>query len=161
MPDYDGDTALIIACQNGSNEDVINLLLDYAKDVNVANRSGLTALHYAVQRNYSKACIEHFLKSGADVLAGDRSGKTAYDYAQGAGRSDLEKLLQPPKGAEVKPPKIQEIPDRPVKAPQRVAKADKNWLLLLCDTKVIVLAIVILIVLVGGGFALLRKLKKG
>ena len=161
LPDYDGDTALIIACQNGSNEDVINLLLDYAKDVNVANRSGLTALHYAVQRNYSKACIEHFLKSGADVLAGDRSGKTAYDYAQGAGRSDLEKLLQPPEGAEVKPPKIQEIPDRPVKAPQRVAKADKNWLLLLCDTKVIVLAIVILVVLAGGGFALLRRRRKG
>ena len=161
LPDYDGDTALIIACQNGSNEDVINLLLDYAKDVNVANRSGLTALHYAVQRNYSKACIEHFLKSGADVLAGDRSGKTAYDYAQGAGRSDLEKLLQPPEGAEVKPPKIQEIPDRPVKAPQRVAKPDKNWLLLLCDTKVALLVIVVLVVLVGGGFALLRKRKKG
>ena len=161
LPDNDGDTALIIACQNGSNEDVINLLLDYAKDVNVANRSGLTALHYAVQRNYSKACIEHFLKAGADILAGDRSGKTAYNYAQGAGRSDLEKLLQPPEGAEPKPPKIQGIPDRPVKVPQRVAKAEKNWLLLLCDTKVVLLGIVVLVVLVGGGFALLRKRKKG
>ena len=162
LPDYDGDTALIIACQNGSNEDVINLLLDYAKDVNVANRSGMTALHYAVQNNkYSKACIEHFLKAGADILAGDRSGKTAYDYAKGAGRSDLEKLLQPPKGAEPKPPKIQGIPDRPVKAPQRVTKADKKWLLLLCDTKVVLLGIVVLVVLVGGGFALLRKRKKG
>ena len=161
LPDYDGDTALIIACQNGSNEDVINLLLDYAKDVNVANRNGLTALHYAVQRNYSKACIEHFLKAGADILAGDRSGKTAYDYAKGAGRSDLEKLLQPPKGAEPKPPKIQGIPDRPVKAPQRVAKPDKNWLLLLCEPKVALLGIVVLVVLVGGGFALLCKRKKG
>ena len=73
----------------------------------------------------------------------------------------LKKLLQPPEGAEVKPPKIQEIPDRPVKAPQRVAKADKNWLLLLCDTKVALLVIVVLVVLVGGGFALLCKRKKG
>ena len=61
LPDNDGDTALIIACQNGSNEDVINLLLDYAKDVNVANRNGLTALHYAVQRKYSKAYLPEAL----------------------------------------------------------------------------------------------------
>ena len=157
LPDNDGDTALIIACQNGSNEDVINLLLDYAKDVNVANRSGMTALHYAVQNNkYSKACIEHFLKAGADILAGDRSGKTAYDYAKGAGRSDLEKLLQPPKGAEVKPPKIQGIPDRPKKVPQTVAKPANNWML-----KITLLGIVVLVVLVCGGFALIHKHKKG
>jgi hypothetical protein len=161
LPDYDGDTALIIACQNGSRENVINLLLDHAKDVNLANRSGMTALHYAVQRNYSNACIEHFLKVGADILAGDRSGKMAYDYAKDAGRSDLEGLLKPPKDAEPRPPKMQGIPDRPLKAPKTVAKPDKNWLLLLCDSKVIVLAIVILVVLVGGGFALLRKRKKG
>ena len=161
LPDNDGDTALIIACQNGSNEDVINLLLDYAKDVNVANRNGLTALHYAVQRKYSKTCIEHFLKAGADILAGDLSGKMAYDFAKNAGRRDLEGLLKPPKDAEPKPPKVQGKPVRPFRIPPKAAKTDNNWLLLLCEPKVALLGIIVWVVLVGGGFVLLRKRKKG
>ena len=58
--------------------------------------------------------------------------------------------------AEVKPPKIQGIPDRPKKVPQTVAKPANNWML-----KITLLGIVVLVVLVCGGFALIHKHKKG
>jgi ankyrin repeat protein len=80
---HEGETALTLACKNGSKAVVELLLFNGAIDhINAQDYEGKTALMYACERRYWKT-VKVLLNSGVDVGVGaiDHKGKTALIYA--------------------------------------------------------------------------------
>lgn len=85
--DSAGNTALIVACQNGHSS-VSQLLVRYGANLNLANNKGNTALHYCF--NYGYEDIGNYLiKQGADEFQTNKEGLTCYE---GLTKSDLDLL---------------------------------------------------------------------
>jgi ankyrin repeat protein len=80
---HEGETALTLACKNGSKAVVELLLFNGAIDhINAQDYEGKTALMYACESRYWKT-VNVLLNSGVDVGVGamDYKGKTALMYA--------------------------------------------------------------------------------
>ncbi len=94
--DDNGDTALIIASENGYT-DIMKILLDAGADVNVKNKDGDTALMLTTERlrnpEKRKEIISTLLDAGADVNAKNKRNNTALFIAIRRGYKDLVKIL--------------------------------------------------------------------
>ena len=98
MRDQQGNTALHIACRDGSEKlvkDIVGSLsdsVDKRKELfNIRNCEGLTCLHLAAQGHYYEIMGYLFAK-GADVNIGDaKSGRTILHYA--VERKDVETVV--------------------------------------------------------------------
>lgn len=97
--DGQGNTPIILAVVGGYAE-LVDHLLAFKANVNLANNSGETALIRAVQRR-DLDMVRRLIEAGADPDAADRiAGMSARDYARVDTRSPaIAKLLQDaPKG---------------------------------------------------------------
>ena len=65
QPNNEGETALMIASESGS-EEYLNLLIQSGADVNRADKKGQTALIFAV-KNGRLECIKSIIEAGADL----------------------------------------------------------------------------------------------
>lgn len=87
VQDSVGNTALIVACQNG-HLSVCQVLVQHRADLNLSNHKGNTALHYCF--NYGYDDIGAFLiEAGADEYQTNKEGLTCYE---GLTHSDLDHL---------------------------------------------------------------------
>ena len=85
--DENGNTPLIVACQNG-HASVCHLLVEHGADLKCANKRGNTPLHYCFAYNFDD--LGKFLISqGADEYAVNLDGLTCYE---GLSLSDVEKI---------------------------------------------------------------------
>ena len=84
--DAEGNTALMLAAQNG-RIDSVKLLLEAGANVRLQNKYGWTALIYAANSSGDydvanlKEIVTGLIEAGADVNACDWEGKTALSYA--------------------------------------------------------------------------------
>lgn len=62
--DKNGNTVLIIACQN-NHKDLARLCLQFNADINIKNNNNKSSLDYAIQYNY-KSLSSYLLKKGAN-----------------------------------------------------------------------------------------------
>lgn len=90
--DYDGDSALHGAAQNG-NIEIIDLLVAKGANLNLKNKVGGTPLMWAAVYGHENAA-RRLLEHGADPSLKDADGKTARDWAVVNGRKNLVALLQ-------------------------------------------------------------------
>ena len=98
MRDQQGNTALHIACRDGSEKLVKDMVGSLSDDVekrkelfSIRNCEGLTCLHLAAQGHYYEI-IGYLFAKGADVNIGDaKSGRTILHYA--AERKDVETVV--------------------------------------------------------------------
>jgi ankyrin repeat protein len=90
--DYDGDSALHGAAQNG-NIEIIDLLVVKGANLNLTNKVGGTPLMWAAVYGHEDAA-RRLLERGADPSLKDADGKTARDWAVVNGRKNLVALLQ-------------------------------------------------------------------
>lgn len=65
-PNAYGNTALHIACYNGQDV-VVNELIDYGANVNQPNNKGFTPLHFAAASTHGASCLELLVNNGVDV----------------------------------------------------------------------------------------------
>ena len=89
--DKNGDTALILAANNGKVE-VVEKLLGKGADVNLADKNGNTALIWAAN-NGKVEVVEKLLAKGADVNLANKDGYTALMLAASNGKVEVVKLL--------------------------------------------------------------------
>ena len=83
--DSNGNTPLIVACQNG-HLNVVKMLVDSGADMNQINKKGNTPLHYSFAYGFDE--IGHYLISlGADEYAVNYEGLTCYE---GLSQADLD-----------------------------------------------------------------------
>ena len=90
--DYDGDSALHGAAQNG-NIEIMDLLVAKGANLNLKNKVGGTALMWAAVYGHEEAA-RRLLERGADPSLKDADGKTARDWAVVNGRKNVVALLQ-------------------------------------------------------------------
>ena len=87
IKDDNGNTPLIIACQNGHSS-VCHLLVEHGANLKCANKRGNTPLHYCFAYNFDD--LGKFLISqGADEFAVNADGLTCYE---GLSLSDLDHI---------------------------------------------------------------------
>jgi len=91
--DINGNTALHIACRNGSANCVELLLNNLDIDCNVINSFGQTALHIASSEGHSTIVKMLLYQPYLDVNIIDKDGKTAYNLAITKGRYACKLLL--------------------------------------------------------------------
>lgn len=85
--DDNGNTPLIVACQNG-HATVCHLLVEHGADLRMSNKKGNTALHYCFAYNFDD--LGKFLISqGADEFATNNEGLTCYE---GLSMTDLDQI---------------------------------------------------------------------
>ena len=89
--DLDGDTALMVASENG-HRDVVELLVGAGADVNQVDEDGWTALMCA-SNNGHREVVEALVGAGADVNLAKKNGETALMLASQSGRRDVVKVL--------------------------------------------------------------------
>eukprot|EP01041_Mallomonas_annulata_P007463 gene7463-15275_t len=87
MTDENGNTALIIACQNGHMQ-IVQLLVEYGADVRTSNYKGNTPLHYCFAFSFQDLG-EFLIQHGADEFAVNEEGLTCYE---GLSKSFLDAL---------------------------------------------------------------------
>lgn len=76
-----GKTALMYACENKQNVDVIEILCrDFKENIDAVDSEGRTALMYALMTNTDSVVCEYLLKSGARTDIADNAGKTTKNY---------------------------------------------------------------------------------
>lgn len=75
--DAAGNTALLVACQNG-HIDICKLLVAYGADVNCSNLRGNTALHFCFSYNFEDIG-KYLISAGADEFAVNHEGLTCYE----------------------------------------------------------------------------------
>jgi ankyrin repeat protein len=85
--DSSGNTALIVACQNGL-EDIVQLLLRFGADPNISNNKGNTCLHYCFAYGFT-TLSDILIRSGADEFKVNREGLTCYEGLTAADLDDL------------------------------------------------------------------------
>lgn len=61
-----GNTALHIACYNGEDK-VVEDLINYGANVNKLNKKGFSPLHFAVASNLGARCLSLLISNRADV----------------------------------------------------------------------------------------------
>jgi ankyrin repeat protein len=76
-------TSLDFACSNGHQE-IVDILLEHAADVNQSNRFGNTPLHGASITGH-RAIVASLIRHAADVNQGNQSGNTALHWASNRG----------------------------------------------------------------------------
>lgn len=90
--DANGNTALILACRNG-HDNIVEELLKFGVNVNKANfRVRATALHWACTRDNIE-CAKMILKAGAEINAKTMSGRTPIFMAARADNDEIVDLL--------------------------------------------------------------------
>ena len=87
-----GQTALMIAAENGEPETIQALLAAGAK-VDAADPDGETALHVACQWGYTNA-VARLIAAGAKLDATNRAGRTPLDVAVWEGRAEVAQQLR-------------------------------------------------------------------
>ena len=75
--DPNGNTALIVACQNGHKR-LAKLCLKYGANPDNTNHQGNTALHYAVGYGY-QPLAKYIISHGGDDTVMNLQGKTPYE----------------------------------------------------------------------------------
>jgi len=88
---FNGETALFVACDRGS-VDKVEYLLENAADANVANIDGASPLHAAAARG-DGAVIALLVRYGACVNAVDEEGDMALHWAVREGKVDAVQAL--------------------------------------------------------------------
>jgi serine/threonine-protein phosphatase 6 regulatory ankyrin repeat subunit B len=91
IPEEDGNTALLMACQNGHTE-IARALIDRGADFNLENHKGVTALHKAVF-NQKLDIVQLLLDSGADVNKETSEKDTPLHLAIQSPQLDIFQLL--------------------------------------------------------------------
>ncbi len=81
-----GNTALIIACQNGHKR-ALKAVLRRGADPNAANARGNTALHYCHAFGYGETLGRYLMEKGADSSIRNRSGLVSASCLKGSRRS--------------------------------------------------------------------------
>ena len=84
-----GDTALMLASQNG-HKDVVQLLLEKNAIVDIQNKYGMTALMKASSRG-DKKMVQLLLDHGADINLKNNDDKTAIDLAK---TEEIKEMIQ-------------------------------------------------------------------
>ena len=85
-------TGLHWACEGG-NLEMCQALIDYAADVNFADKNGATPLHWAAWNGHAEV-VKLLLASGADKHLEDGDRETPL---QGASNKDVQALLETPR----------------------------------------------------------------
>ena len=88
----DGINVLHSAARNGNN-DIVRLLAEAGRDVNVKDTSGAAPLFYAAGDGWVSAARK-LLALGADPWVKDKDGKTANDYAGQRGNAEAWRKLR-------------------------------------------------------------------
>ncbi len=73
--DDNGNTILLISCQNG-NKRLVKLALRYGADINLCNFKGNTALHFCYRYGYAKTLGSYLKRKGADDQIRNLNGAT-------------------------------------------------------------------------------------
>ena len=76
--DDNGNTILLISCQNG-NKRLVKLALRYGADMNICNFKGNSALHFCYRYGYAKTLGLYLLRKGADDSIRNLNGETCED----------------------------------------------------------------------------------
>lgn len=89
-----GANPLHFACEQCTDPDVIQVLIDHGCDVNMQDWWWLAApLHDAAKHNESPEVIHTLVKAGADVNVTNRSGQTPLHLAAGHNNADVASAL--------------------------------------------------------------------
>ena len=83
--DSNGNTPLIVACQNG-HLGVVKMLVDSGADMNQTNKKGNTPLHYCFAYGFDEIG-HHLISLGANEYAANNDGLTCYE---GLSLADLD-----------------------------------------------------------------------
>ena len=89
--DQEGNTALMVAANNGRAE-VVDELVQAGANVNVTNRQGVSALMRAATRE-DVALVRKLIAAKADLNHKDSRGETALSFAAARGRRETVTLL--------------------------------------------------------------------
>ena len=92
ITDQHKQTALVLACCLG-NLDILNIILHYKADPNIADIDGDTLLHIAVQKNINKEILQLIIDYGADVNAVNNDSETALLLACSAKQRESVSML--------------------------------------------------------------------
>lgn len=79
QPDKDGTTPFMMAASYNKELEVLNIVLNNVKDINVKNKKGVAALAFAVKNN-SPEVIALLVDKGADVATTDANGDNLAYY---------------------------------------------------------------------------------
>ncbi|MDR2175441.1 MAG: ankyrin repeat domain-containing protein [Synergistaceae bacterium] len=90
--DVVGWTALHFAARSAAGPDVLNLLIERVKNVDVPDEGGTTPLMVAASYDRAEAA-GLLLGAGADPSRADRTGRSAYDYAFLKNAENARKVL--------------------------------------------------------------------
>ena len=85
--DANGNTPIIVACQNGHMA-ICKILVQFGASLSIANKKGNTALHYCFAYGFTDIG-EYLISVGADEYAQNNDGLTCYE---GLCAADLERL---------------------------------------------------------------------
>lgn len=77
---YNGTSLLHLAAGYGQS-DIMKILMQYTKNLNILNTHGNTPLHDAVRHRKFEA-IKQLVEAGADILQANNLGHTPYDLAE-------------------------------------------------------------------------------
>ena len=80
------------AINNGTTEEVKNILKSNRGSLHATDEKGRTPLHLAIMKG-DKELAEFLIKQGADVNARDNEGKTPRNYAVRYGKKEIESIL--------------------------------------------------------------------
>ncbi|CAH1791761.1 unnamed protein product [Owenia fusiformis] len=121
--DHYGNTALLLACSEGSNE-VAEVLIKHRADVNCFDIGSITPLMSCQNKNLCQLLLDH----QADIEARDEDGHTALSHACNSGRTEVAEVLVR-HGADVNCSNIRE------RTPLMLCQNEKNICQLLLDNK--------------------------
>ncbi|XP_029653729.1 receptor-interacting serine/threonine-protein kinase 4-like [Octopus sinensis] len=89
---FRGRTPLIIACREGADRRIIEILLKAGPELGAKDSNGWTALHCAVYGHYLHA-VEILLSRGSEVNPRDKDGRTPLHLACDRGHLPTVDLL--------------------------------------------------------------------
>ncbi|TWR31636.1 ankyrin repeat domain-containing protein [Mucilaginibacter pallidiroseus] len=91
VKDNNGNTALMLACQNNRVNEMY-LVATHFPDVNLRNKNGRTALMIATEANNIEA-VKYLMAHNANASAKDKQKLTAMDYAKKTNNAQIIDLL--------------------------------------------------------------------